>query len=98
IGIGVFVFVWLSNPLQGNFMRIMKLLFGLVFLTHLTAYFIVDPPFNPHYVIYWMSFLMTTSLVFCSLVFHRSEKAKNLVDKLKDYKWGINLEVLRPRK
>lgn len=94
-GVGSYIMVMLSDPLQGNFMRIMKLLFGASFLSFVVTYFAVEPSFSPTHVIYWMSFGMMTSLIVCSLFFHRSPKLLRSVEKLKDHKWGFNIEVLK---
>lgn len=97
LGVGAFASVWLSNPLQGNFMRLMKLFFALSFLSQVLAYFILDPSFRPDYVMYWMMLIVSATLILCSLVFHRSERALNWIDRLKDYKWGLNIDVLKRR-
>jgi len=93
-GITLFVGAWLSNPLQGNFMRLMKLLFGLSFLLHVGFYFIYDPGFNLSHAFFWMTFMLFATTVICSLLLQRSEKATGFMNKLKDYKWGFNIDVL----
>lgn len=94
-GVGNFLVVWLSNPQQGNFMRIMKLLFAACFFIQVLVYFLLDPPFTAPHVFYWMTLLMSTVLVVLSLFFHRSRKAVSFANKLKDYKWGLNIELFK---
>ena len=64
-GLALFVSVWLSNPLQGNFR---------------------------------LNFMAFATTVFCSLLLQRSAKANTLVDRLKDYKWGLNIDVMSKKK
>lgn len=90
-GILAFFSVWLSDPKQeANFMRIMKLAFSFFFLTHVVIYFIFDPNFSAQYSLYWLSLMIFSSLVVCSLVFHKSKKALKWYEKLKFVDWGTN--------
>lgn len=97
-GLALFVSVWLSNPLQGNFMRLMKLLFGLAFLIHVISYYVFDPHFSVINGFFWLNFMAFATTVFCSLLLQRSAKANTLVDRLKDYKWGLNIDVMSKKK
>jgi hypothetical protein len=95
IGLLSFAGVWLSDPDQGQFMRLMKLVFGLFFLVHLGVYFLFDPSFSISHGLYWFIFMAFGAMVFCSYIFHRSKKAVRWVDKLKHQLWEKKLLVVR---
>lgn len=79
-----FVMIWIADPKTGsvNFLRIMKLCYGLFFLIHVVLYFTFNPAFNIHYGIFWWSFAAFTSLVICSAFAYKSEKAHNLFSRV----------------
>lgn len=94
-GLFAFLSVWLFDPKQAgiNFMRVMKLLFGLFFIVHTVVYFIFQPSFNMSAGLYWWSFSVFTTLVICSLFAYKSERAQNffesLSSKFKFRQWGV---------
>lgn len=94
LGVSAFVSLWLSNPLQGHFMRWIKVLFGISFLVHVLCYFLFDPSFSVTKAFYWMTFVGFTTTVLCSLFIHKSARALRMMNRLKDYKWGMNIDVL----
>jgi hypothetical protein len=98
LGVALFVGVWLSNPLQGNFMRLMKLLFGVAFLIHVISYYLFDPNFSVINGFFWLNFMLFATTVFCSLLLQRSSRANTVVNRLKDYKWGLNIDVMSKKK
>lgn len=98
-GLLAFLGIWMSDPKQqsANFMRLMKLLFGVLFIVHVLAYFFTYPDFSGKYGMYWWSFTAFTSLVVCSLFAYKSEKAQTLFewisDKLRHHKNEINIQL-----
>ncbi len=98
-GVLVFISIWLSDPHQANFMKIMKLVFGFFFIVHTVAYFILDPSWNMPYVLYWSSFTIFIVLVTCSLFAHRSHRATKFFNTFKYKKgWGKNIQLFKPIK
>ena len=85
-GIFAFISAWLFDPNQGgvNFMRVMKLLFGLCFIVHTAFYFTMQPAFAMSAGMFWWTFTFFTTLVICSLFAYKSERAHNLFEK-----WSI---------
>lgn len=98
-GIFIFVSVWLSDPKQdrANFMRLMKLAFGMFFLIHAVVYFIVDVSFNSLSSIYWWSSIVSATTVVCSFFAYKSTKAKSLFENMSDWfkhrKWSTRVQV-----
>lgn len=94
-GTVIFIGIWLSNPQQRhvNFLRIMKLLFGIFFALHSIAYLIVRPAFHVSYSIYWFVYAVFIAAGFCGIFFDRTKKADDLLDMLKHIGWGDNIEV-----
>lgn len=99
IGVIGFLAVWIADPKQqaANFMRLMKLLFGLLFIVHVVIYFLHFPSFSSRFGVYWWSFSAFTSLVLCSLFAYKSEKAQSFFEwlsaKLGSHKDGINIQL-----
>lgn len=94
---GVFLFfaIWMSDPNQGNFMRIMKIFFAFFFLFHVAIYFILDPKFNLDFVLYWVVFSTFLSAVICSSFFEKNTKTNKVRDLLLHGNWGNNINVLK---
>ncbi len=92
MGVAVYLMIWLGDPKQANFMRIMKLVGGFFFLVLVISYFIFDPPFNNYYYVYWMSLMgFGTAMVMAPFV-DRSERATSFFDWFK-YKRGWDMRV-----
>lgn len=96
--------VWLSDPKQegANFMRIMKIFFGVAFIIHVAAYFILNPAFNSEYLIFWWSLFLFATLVLISVFTYRSRRARTTMEKLVDFfkhqQWGINLQLFESKR
>jgi len=86
-GVFFFLVVWLSDPKQdgANFMRLMKLLFGIYFLIHLVQYFLFLPSFSAEYSVYWWSLGASVGLVLCSLFVYRSMRAQTWFERISQY-------------
>ncbi|MBD3279599.1 MAG: hypothetical protein GF390_02710 [Candidatus Pacebacteria bacterium] len=96
-GLGAFSGVWLSDPEEANFLRIMKLASGLVFLLHVIVYFLIEPGFSIKYGFYWLTLMTFATAVFCFFFFHRSEKAKGLLEKFKHHKWEFKADIFKKK-
>ncbi len=94
-GLFAFISAWQFDPKQGgmNFMRLMKLLFGVCFIIHTGVYFTIQPAFNASAGLFWWSFTFFTTLVICSLFAYKSERAQNLFERwssrFRFKNWGI---------
>jgi hypothetical protein len=86
-GLLLFAYAWLSNPEQGQFFRIVKLIFGLALVVHIVLYFWVDPPLNMSYALYWLCFMIFGTATFCSFLFERSAKAQRFANWFKHPDW-----------
>jgi len=99
VGVMIFISTLLSDPQQRNYLRIMKLLFGIFFFVHAGIYFAFDPAWNMPYILYWSTFTIFTTLVTCSLFAHRSQRATNFFNRFKYKKgWDFRAELLQPKK
>lgn len=100
-GSGSFIVVWNSDPKQegANFMRLMKLLFGVFFILHCALYFIFTPSFSAKNGVFWWSFANFIALVACSLFTYKSERANTLFDRIsslfKFNTWGSNKQLFK---
>jgi hypothetical protein len=94
LGIVVFAATLNSDPQQRSYMRLMKLMFGFLFIINTICYFIFEPAMNMQYLLFWTSFLITMTLVACSLFVHRSDRAIRFFDRFK-YKhgWDFRLQL-----
>ena len=81
LGIVLFVSIWLSN-FSANFLRVMKLFYGLVFTFHVGMYFSFNPSFDNTHGIFWITLMALSAFMFCTLFFERYEKPMNLIQKL----------------
>jgi hypothetical protein len=97
-GVIGFVSIWLSDPKQARYMKIIKLLLGFYFLIHAVAYFIFDPALNMPYVLYWATFTMFIVMVIISLFAHRSHRATRFFNTFKYKKgWGKNIKLFKDK-
>ncbi|MBP7700460.1 hypothetical protein KA111_00150 [Candidatus Woesebacteria bacterium] len=92
-GISMFMFVWNSDPKQGNYMRLMKLLFAFFLLIHIFIYFIFDPSFNITNGVYWFMLVAFASSVFASATFEKSKRTNKFRNFLLHKGWGENQVV-----
>ena len=103
---GVFGFlgVLLSDPKQdgANFMRLMKIIFGVFFILHVVAYFLLTPTFAGAAGVFWFSFFFFSTLVGCSLFVYRSERAQTLFERISTImrfkEWGDNIQLFPNKK
>jgi hypothetical protein len=70
----LFLAIWMSDPGQGQFMRLMKLLLVFFFVIHIVFYFVFDPRFNANYLMYWFSLSTFVSAAVIGSIFERYEK------------------------
>lgn len=94
LGVVAFAATVNSDPQQRSYMRIMKLLFGFLFLINTLSYFIFEPAMNMQHIVFWTSFMITITLVACSLIVPRSTRAIRFFDQFK-YKdgWDFRLQL-----
>lgn len=94
LGVVVFAATLNSDPQQRSYMRIMKLLFGILFLVNTVSYFVFEPAMNMQHIVFWTSFMITMTLVGCSLIVPRSPRAIRFFDRFK-YKhgWDFRLQL-----
>lgn len=76
----------LSDPmLKGkHFSRIMKLTFGILFLAHVLAYFLLDVRFTPDKLIFWMTSFAFAGLTGVAAVVRKSRRLQASVDVVAD--------------
>lgn len=89
----VFSAVWLSDPEEENFMRLMKLVFGLFFLIHVAVYFVMEPKFGMEYSAFWLVFMALLTAVGLGFLFHRSKRAVKAMEKFKHSMWEKKLKL-----
>ncbi len=98
-GILLFTSMWLSDPNQqkANYMRVIKLAAGILFLSNVVGYFIFDVPFAPQYSFYWWNSFALAAFVSLSLFAYKSERAQNLFERvtsrLKHHKWDFRTQL-----
>ncbi|HCC84192.1 MAG TPA: hypothetical protein DEP87_00695 [Candidatus Pacebacteria bacterium] len=83
----IFVSLWLSDPKQEKgfqFMRIMKILIGLLFIIQVGGFFLKEPGLTANYLMFWWSALNFTSLVTCAFLSYRSVRVKSWLARLVD--------------
>lgn len=96
--IGVFGYVGmeLSDPQQGNFKRLMKLIASFVFVVLTFIYFWLSPKFNATHLIYWLVMIGFATMILCLLVLPRSKRMTALIHRFKHKKgWGDNIMVVK---
>lgn len=89
-GLVLFMALWMSDPGQGNFMRLMKLLLVFFSVVHILFYFIFDPEFNSHYMTYWFSLATFISATTISSIFERYERLNWFRKMMLHSGWGDN--------
>ncbi|MCB9813298.1 MAG: hypothetical protein H6772_02740 [Pseudomonadales bacterium] len=89
-GILLFLAIWNSDALQGNFMRLMKLFLALFLLVHIVIYFIFDPKFNISNGMYWFMFATFIASVVAGSTFENNEKTNRLREFFLHVGWGDN--------
>lgn len=89
-GVAFFIAIWMSDPGQGHFMRIMKLLLVFFSLIHIVIYFVFDPKFNSHYVGYWVGSAIFLTAAGIGGFFERYEKLSRFRKLLLHAGWGEN--------
>lgn len=92
-----FMAIWMSDPEQGNFMRLMKLLLVFFSVIHIVFYFVFDPQFNSQYVIYWFSLAAFVSAAAIGSVFERYEKLNWFRRILLHAGWGDNIDLFKKK-
>ena len=92
-GVTLFMGIWGSDPGQGSFMRLMKLLLMLVFVCHVMVYFIFDPSFKLSYGAYWFSLFVFMMASVSSYFFDKSPSAKKMRSLWVHVGWGENKGV-----
>jgi hypothetical protein len=92
VGVGGFWSCWVYKSPSFNFMRIMKLCFGLIFLAHLIIYFIYDLSFSMKYGMYWLVFNAFLSATFLSLFAEKPEKPSGFLQSL-----PFHLNIAKPK-
>lgn len=81
----IFLGIWLSDPRQEagfHFMRVMKILIGVLFALHVMGYFVFVPRFAAAQVLFWWSALVFTALVIGAFLSYRSRRAKKWLEKV----------------
>ncbi len=91
-GIGGFWSCWLYKSPSFNFMRIMKLSFGLIFLLLLVVYFIGDLAFSIRYGMYWFIFNAFLVATLLSLFAEKPEKPTGVLQRL-----PFHLNITKPK-
>lgn len=92
-GLMMFVAIWLSDPGQGNFMRLMKLLLAFFLIIHVLIYFVYDPVFNMSNGVYWFILSSFIASVFAGSTFERNEKTSRIKEFLAHVGWGDNKNI-----
>ena len=97
-GLVTFFALWMSDALQGNFMRLMKLFLAFFISIHILVYFVLDPAFNMTNAGYWFVFFNLFSAVCCAFVFERHEKTSKIRDFFTHVGWGDNIDLFGYKK
>ncbi|HYD35057.1 MAG TPA: hypothetical protein VD999_03230 [Vitreimonas sp.] len=92
LGLFGYIGIWMSNPHQGNFMRIMKLWMAAGVLFHIFLYFVRNPDFNSRFALYWFSSAFFSTLAVSGALIERSRRAVRFFDSFK-YKTGWDFRV-----
>lgn len=97
VGMFGFIAIWYTEIGNNQFMRLMKLAVGTLFLIHVVVYFVFDPDFSGQFMIYWFSLLVFAVMTSLSFLFERSAKTKNLIERV-THKIGYGASVQTNRK
>lgn len=73
-GIVGYIGVWSYESSHLRFQRLMKLCFGIFFLVHMVAYFVVEPSWSLSYLFYWFAFGLFGTAVVLALFAERPEE------------------------
>ncbi len=92
-GIAFFYIIWNSDPQQGNYMRLMKLLLAFSLIIHIVVYFIFEPSFNITNGVYWFMLSTFAAAVFAASTFEKYDKTNRLRELLLHSGWGENKGV-----
>lgn len=96
IGCFGYIGIWLGDPLQANFLRIMKLMIAFFLLIHLMVFFVLDPHFSVAYAAYWCDLMIFVASACMALFIDRSERATSFLDRFKySTGWGKNVELFK---
>lgn len=88
-----FFAIWSSDPKQGNFMKLMKLLLALFLIIHFFIYFILEPEFTIALASYWFNFAFYVVAVISAATFERYERTNKIRSWLLHLGWGENKGV-----
>lgn len=97
VGLLGFIGVWNYESPSANFMRIMKLFFGVFFLAHVALYYFLEPPFNGTYLGYWFVLFMFTVTVVLSLFAEKREQPARIPFRLNPRKIQYYWRFLRQK-
>lgn len=89
-GLLFFLAIWMSDPGQGNFMRLMKLLLVLFATVHIAFYFLFEPRFSAQFVLYWVSLSLFVSAASIGGLFEKHEKLSWFRKIMLHSGWGNN--------
>ncbi len=98
-GLGIFLGIWLSDPKQerADFMRLMKIMYGVFLILHIIFYFVFSPGFDTSHAIYWSSSSLFAAFVICSFFAYKSETAQTVFEKisnkLKHNSWDTRVQL-----
>lgn len=94
-GVG-FAAIWLADPNQGHFLRLMKVALAFFAVILLMAYFVFDPPLRAGFAGYWFTITSFFSSVFFALLANRSPRTRSWLDRLKHKSgWGENISLFK---
>lgn len=100
-GFVTFLALWISDALQGNFMRLMKLFLAFFVLIHIVVYFVLDPVFNMSMAGYWFMLFNFVSATIIASFFERYEQ-KSKIQKIREFfihrGWGENVDLFGSKK
>jgi hypothetical protein len=82
LGVITYAGIWLSNFTARKFLRLVKLIFGSLFVVQVLAYFWIGPSFSGAYGLYWFIVMLFAAVVMSSQAIQRSTRGKNLLSRL----------------
>lgn len=92
-GLATFMGIWGSDPGQGSFMKIMKIVLMLAFFGHVVTYFVFEPQFRMQYAAFWFSLFCFLFASIASFFFDKSPQAKKFRSLWLHVGWGDNKGV-----
>jgi hypothetical protein len=83
-GVLFFISLWMADPKQegAHFLRLMKLLAGLIFVILVGMYFTFSPPFSAQYLFFWWNLFGFAGVTSCSAFAYKSVRAHSLFTRL----------------